>query len=291
MHRFVRQTLQCLVMIALALASSMGRASAAETASSGAYAELPGVKLWFTDTGGPGAPIVLLHANTGTSAVWESQVAAFSRAGYRVIAFDRRGWGRSVADSATGPQPGSIAGDLDALADHLKLGPFHLLGVAGGGFAALDYAAWRPERVRSLVVGASTGRMEEKEMADFVARVEIPGLRKQPAVYREVGPSYRGANPAGTQRWIEIDEHSHQPGAPDQPLRTPNTFAKIATIPAPTLVIAADADLLAPPALMRIWAARVKHHEWATVPDSGHAIAWEHPDIFNEKVLEFLSRH
>ena len=48
-----------------------------------------------------------------------------------------------------------------------------------------------------------------------------------------------------------------KPGAGFQPpLRTPNTLAKIATIPTPTLVIAADADLLAPPALMRHLGAR-----------------------------------
>jgi len=266
-------------------------ANAVDNSLPGAFAELPGVKLWFTDTGGSGVPIVLLHANTGTSAVWEKQIASFSQAGYRVIAFDRRGWGKSIANPATGPQPGSIADDLDALAESLKLDRFHLLGIAGGGFAALDYAAWRPERLRSLVIAASTGQMAEKEIADFVARLEIPGLRKLPAVYREVGPSYRGATPDGTQRWIEIDEHARQGDAPAQPLRTPNTFAKIETIATPTLVMAADADLLAPPALMRIWADHMKNHEWAVVTDSGHAMAWEQPDIFNEKVLAFIKRH
>jgi pimeloyl-ACP methyl ester carboxylesterase len=266
-------------------------ASAADNPPSGAYAELPGVKLWFTDTGGSGTPLMLLHANTGTSAVWASQVTSFSQGGYRVIAFDRRGWGKSMANPATGPQPGSIADDLDALADYLKLGRFHLLGVAGGGFAALDYAAWRPERLRSLVIAASTGQVTDREIADFIARIELPGIRKLPAVYREVGPSYRGADPDGTKRWTEIDEHARQPDAPEQPLRTPNTFAKIATIPTPTLVMAADADLLAPPALMRIWAAHVKNHEWADVPDAGHAIAWEQPDAFNEKVLAFVRRY
>ena len=190
-----------------------------------------------------------------------------------------------------GPQPGSIAADLDALANHLKLDKFHLVGVAGGGFAALDYAAWRPDRLRSLVVAASTGQFSEQEMRDFSARLEIPDLRKHPAVYREVGPSYRGVNPEGTKRWIEIEEHAPQPGAPSQPLRTPNTFAKLGALTMPTLVMAADADLLAPPALMRAWAAHLRDYEWATVPDSGHAIAWEHPDIFNEKVLAFIKRH
>jgi pimeloyl-ACP methyl ester carboxylesterase len=271
--------------------SFVPRGQTAEATAAGRYAELPGVKLWFTDTGGAGTPIVLLHANTGTSESWEAQAAAFARQGYRVVAFDRRGWGKSLADPATGPQPGTVAGDLDALADHLKLDKFHLIGVAGGGFVSIDYAAWRPERLRSLVVAASTGQFAEKEMRDFTARVEIPELRKQAAVYREVGPSYRGANPEGAKRWIEIDEHAQQPGAPSQPLRMPNTFAKLAAVTMPVLVMAADADLLAPPALMRAWAAHLKNHEWATVPDSGHAIAWEHPEAFNDSVLSFVKRH
>jgi pimeloyl-ACP methyl ester carboxylesterase len=270
---------------------SSAPARAAENPAQGRYVEVSGVKLWFTDTGGAGIPIVLLHANTGTSESWDVQAMAFAREGYRVIAFDRRGWGKSLADPATGPQPGTVAGDLDALADHLKLDKFHLVGVAGGGFVSIDYAAWRPERLRTLVVAASTGQFAEKEMRDITARIEIPELRKQDAVYREVGPSYRGGNPEGTKRWIEIDQRARQPGAPAQPLRTPNTFAKLASITMPVLVMAADADLLAPPALMRAWAAHLKNYEWATVPDSGHAIAWEHPDIFNEHVLAFVKQH
>jgi pimeloyl-ACP methyl ester carboxylesterase len=271
-------------------AASAG-ASAAEQAAEGAYANLPGAKLWFIDTGGAGAPVVLLHANTGTSAIWHAQITALAQAGYRAIAFDRRGWGRSMADPTSGPQPGSIAGDLDLLADYLKVDRFHLLGVAGGGFAALDYAAWRPERLRSLIVGGSTGAISDREIADFAKRIEIPGIREQPAAYREVSPSYRGSNLEGVERWNDIDEHSRQPNAPVQPLRTPNTFAKIETISVPALIIAADADLLAPPALMRIWAAHVKNHEWATVRDAGHAMAWEQPGAFNDIVLGFLRRH
>jgi len=258
----------------------------------GAHIELPGVKLWVIDTGGSGVPIVLLHPNTGTVEIWQPQIAPLASAGYRVIAFDRRGWGNSTPVPETGPQPGSIAGDLDVLADHLALEEFHLLGVAGGGFAALDYAAWRPERLRSLIVGASTGAIADPEMADFIARIAIPDIRKQSAHYREIGASYRGANPEGVRRWIEIDEHARQPGAGFQPqLRTPNTFAKIATIPTPTLVIAADADLLAPPALMRLWARHMQNREWAVIADAGHAMAWERPGTFNDLVLDFLARH
>jgi pimeloyl-ACP methyl ester carboxylesterase len=274
----------CGILIgALALSFAVASSSAAE--ENGMYANLPGVKLWYTDSGGAGTPVVLLHSNTGNSDIWEPQIAAFAKAGYRVIAFDRRGWGRSTSDPS-GPQPGSIAGDLDGLVDHLKLGTFHLL-----GFAALDYAAWHPEHVKSLVIGGSTGDIKDKEIADFIARIEIPDIRKQPAAYLEVAPSYRGANPDGTARWNEINAHSRQGNAPAQPTHTPNTYEKIATITAPTLIIAADADLLAPPAMMRLWAPHMKNYEWAVMQDAGHAMAWEQPDVFNKLVLDFLPKH
>jgi pimeloyl-ACP methyl ester carboxylesterase len=252
------------------------------------FASLPGVRLWFTDSGGSGQPIVLLHAITGTSESWEPQAAAFSRAGYRVIAFDRRGWGRSQADPATGPQPGHAADDLQALAKFLSLGRFHLVGVAGGGFVALDYAAAHPESLSSLVIAASTGSVSDKEIQDVITRIEIPGIRTLPAHFREVGASYRGVNPEGTKRWLEIEEHARQGDAPAQPLQSPNTFAKLATITTRTLVVAADADLIAPPGLMKIWARHVKGAQWTTVPDAGHSIAWEQPALFNEIVLRFL---
>ncbi|HEY6359517.1 MAG TPA: alpha/beta hydrolase, partial [Vicinamibacterales bacterium] len=107
-----------------------GFAQAGRTAGPSArrdFANLPGVRLWFTDTGGNGEPVVLMHPNTGTSEVWEPQTAAFSKAGYRVIAFDRRGWGRSEADPATGAQPGHASEDLHSLADYLLLRRFHLV--------------------------------------------------------------------------------------------------------------------------------------------------------------------
>lgn len=276
------------VLLAAAAVVTLAQAPSDSAPPRRDLAALAGVRLWFTDTGGTGEPVVLLHANTGTSEIWEPQIEAFSKAGYRVIAFDRRGWGRSQAEPATGPQPGHTSDDLHALVDHLSLRRFHLLGVAGGGFVALDYAAWHPERLSSLIVGASTGSVSDKEIQDVIARIEIPGIRALPGHFREVGASYRGTNPEGTKRWLEIEEHARQPNAPAQPLRSPNTFAKLATITTRTLVIAADADLLAPPALMKIWARHVKGAQWATVADAGHAVTWEQPAAFNDIVLTFL---
>ena len=274
-------------LMSVTLGLACGTAKAAD-----AYADLPGVRMFFTDSGGTGKPLILLHANTGAVASWEPQVQAFAQAGYRVIAFDRRGWGRSKADAATGAQPGTIAGDLDALLDHLKLQKVYLLGVAGGAFASIDYAAWRPERVAGMVLAASSARLDsEKEMRDITARIDMPGRRSLPVVFMEVGPAYRAADPAGTERWLDNEKQAKQPGAQDQPLRTLNSYAKLETIIAPTMVLAGGADLIAPPAMMRLWARHVRGAEFAVISDAGHAVAWEQPAAFNAAVLDFLRRH
>ena len=85
-----------------------------------------------------------------------------------------------------------------------------------------------------------------------------------------------------------ITAYAKASSMPTQPLRSPNTYAKLATITTRTLVVAADADLLAPPALMKLWARHVKGAQWTMVPDAGHSIAWEQPAIFNDIVLKFL---
>ncbi len=255
----------------------------------GHYVTLPGVDLWYIDSGGSGTPVVLLHANTGTVTGWQLQIDALSQAGYRAIAFDRRGWGKSRVNAATGPQPGSVADDLEALVQHLNLPRFHLIGIAGGGFVALDYAAWHPERLISMVVAASNGQFHEKEMDEFSRRIAVPGLEDPKLrIYREVGVAYRAADPEGLARFAAMEHSARHPDAPAQPMRTPNTFAKIAQIRLPVLIMTAGADLLAPPALMHAWSRHLPDKRHAHVPDAGHSINWEQPQAFNRLVLQHL---
>src|SRR5262245_47579275 len=91
------------------------------------HADLPGVRLWYRDSGGNGVAVVFMHSATGSSQVWEHQIPVFTQAGYRFIAFDRRGWGKSTAD-LSGPQPGTAADDLLALMNHLRVDRFHVVG-------------------------------------------------------------------------------------------------------------------------------------------------------------------
>ena len=143
-----------------------------------------------------------------------------------------------------------------------------------------------------LVVAASSARLDsEPEMKKITKLVDLPGRRKLPLVFVEVSPAYRSANLKGTEAWIENEEHSQQKGAPSQPLNTPNTYAKLESITAPTLVIAGGADLIAPPGLMRVWAPHIKNSEFSVISDAGHSVSWEQPQAFNAAVLKFLKQH
>ena len=150
----------------LAAPQSAARSSAALRESA---VDLPGVRLWYADSGGSGVPVVFMHAATGSVKNWEHQVGALTAAGYRFIAFDRRGWGRTVIE-LSGPQPGTAADDLEGLVKHLGIDRFHLVGTAAGGFVALDYAVSFASRLRSVVVANSIGEVQDEE----VLRVGTP---------------------------------------------------------------------------------------------------------------------
>jgi pimeloyl-ACP methyl ester carboxylesterase len=258
-----------------------------------AYADLPGVRIWYRDTGGTGVPVVFLHATTGSSRVWEYQFPVFTENGFRVIAYDRRGFGRSVIDPA-GAQPGTGADDLQALMNHLGIDRFHLVGTAGGGFVALDYALSFPERLRSLVVASSIGGVQDEEFLALGRRLRpSPQFDALPPEIREVGPSYRAANPEGTRRWVELEHVSRPPGplAPAQTMRNRVTFSVLEGIKVPTLLITGDADLFAPPSVLRLFASRIKNAESVIVPEVGHSAYWEKPEVFNRAVLGFIRKH
>lgn len=257
-----------------------------------AAADLPGVRLWFTDTGGRGVPVVFVHAATGSSRVWEYQRPAFASRGYRVIAYDRRGYGRSVADPS-GAQPGTGADDLNALVDYLKIDRFHLVSTAAGGFVAWDYALSFPGRLRSVVVASSIGGVQDPEYLQAIERLRTPSFLAMPPDMRELGPAYRVSNPAGAERWRELERTARPTSAqpPAQTFRNRITFALLETIAVPTLLLTGDADMYAPPPVMRMFAARVKGSTAVVIPEAGHSAYWEQPEIFNRTVLDFIRGH
>jgi len=281
-----------LIMAGLMLVCGMGVRAQTPAGGREGLADLPGVHLWFTDSGGSGAPVVFVHAATGSSRVWEYQRPVFAKRGFRVITYDRRGYGRSVADSS-GPQPGTGADDLNALMDYLKIDRFHLIGTAAGGFVVWDYTLSFPHRLRSLVVANSIGGVQDDEYQEAMRRLRTPDFLAMSPAMRELGPAYRVSNPAGAERWRELERTARPTSAqpPPQTFRNRVTFALLERIQVPTLLLTGDADMYAPPPTMRMFAARVKGSQAIVIPESGHSAYWEQPDIFNRTVLDFLQQH
>ena len=255
------------------------------------FVTLPGVDLRYEDTGGPGTPVIFLHAATGGCESWVYQLPAFTAAGYRCITYDRRTWGRS---RPTDPehQPGFVGDDLHGLVEDMGLERFHLVATAAGGIAALDYALGHPERVRSLVAANTIGGVQDAEYLEVQNRLRPAEIQQLPAELRELGPSYRGTDPEGAARWLEIERASRPYGSvPAQPPREPITYARLQAMRVPVLVLSGEADLLSPPVLMRMLAAHIPTSRFVSLPDAGHAGFWERPQVWNGLVLEFIGQH
>ena len=248
---------------------------------------VPGASLACWDTGGPGVPIVLLHPGTGTAAVWEPQRRPLAAAGYRVIACTRRGHaGSSPVDPA---DPGSAVEDLCAVLDALGVASAHVIGAAGGGITAVDLALARPERVLSLVLAGSLLGVRDPEWRAAITALGLvpnPGL---PHEVVEVGPSYRAEEPAGLARWRAIESTAQIDGVlRPQPVLSDITWASLAALRMPVLLVGGGADLLVPSPLVELAAAHIPGAVTRHIPDAGHAMAWERPGRFNEIVVEFL---
>ena len=252
--------------------------------------DIPDAVLWYEDTGGAGDPVVFVHPAAASSETWVHQVPAFVEAGYRCITYDLRGWGRSRQRPEAG-DAGQISTDLEALTRGLGIERFSLIGAAYGGMGALDYALRFQERLRAFVLATSQGAIVDQEFVAVLDRIVPPALRAVPIEIREVGPSYRAENPAGVERWLQIIHEAGGERSARQPRFLTLTLELLETLRVPTLVLAADADLLAPPALMKLMAARIPGCEVATVADAGHSAHWERPEEWNRIVLSFLGRH
>jgi pimeloyl-ACP methyl ester carboxylesterase len=286
LHACIARAL-CRYAAAASLAAALlPEASAAEATE--AYADLPVGRVFYLDSGGDGAAVVFLHARSGNSLLFEKQVEPFSRAGYRLIAFDRVGQGRSTRAST----PSADARpELEQLMDHLGVTRFHLVGVAAGGGVVLEYVLTHPRRVASITVANSIGNVQDPDYLALGRRLRPPEFERLPLELRELGPSYRAANPQGVQRWLELSTSGQQSQAPQTAGAVPVTFAALGELRVPALLLTGDADLYTPPAVLRLFEERMPHADVVVVPDSGHAANWENAEVFNRAVLRFLRKH
>lgn len=251
-----------------------------------AMATIPGTQLWRWDTGGSGVPIVLLHPATGSGLIWGYQQPVFAKAGYRVIGYSRRGYINSAPFDRNNPGFGSE--DLRALVDHLGLGRFHLVASAAGGSIASDFAFSYQPRLLSLTISSNSFGVRDGEIAKAAAFIRPKGWDDMPAEFRELGPSYRAANPEGVKAWMAL-EHKAKLG-PDyrQPLKNEIRQARLKELKLPVLLISGAADMSTSPAMARMIAAEIAGSRVVYMPESGHSSYWEQPELFNRAVLDHV---
>lgn len=269
------------------------------------FVDLPTGPVFYCDSGGEGVPMIFLHAASGNSLMWQHQVPVFTGAGYRFIAIDYRG-----VDGKNGPYDWSD--QIDALVTKLGLQRFHLLGTAAGGGTAFQYVLAFEAKVRSLVIANSHGNVTDKDYVEMGKRTRpAPQFDQLPLDFRELGPSYRAADPDGVARWLALSSTNPGAGAAararsdgelrEQESRSPSrfalsaersvTWAKLAKLKVPTLLVTGDADLYMPPSVLRMFLAHMKDAEAVVIPETGHSSYWENPEAFNRAVLDFVRQH
>jgi len=251
-------------------------------------AQLPDTRLGYWDTGGAGQPIVLLHPASGSALVWLYQQPVFAEAGYRVIAYSRRNYYNS--DLAPSENPGAASADLQNFIEYLGLEKFHVVSSAAGGGVAANYALSHPERLLSLTVSSNNLAAASGYIAEAAKTMHLKEWDDLPRWFRELGPSYRGANPEGVAKWIELNEISETGKGARQKLANVVTPERLAMLKVRTLLMTGAADMFTPPSIMRMIARHVPDNDLVIVPECGHSPYWEQPEFFNRTVLNFIRK-
>jgi len=233
--------------------------------------------------------------------MWEPQVEAFTRAAYRVVRCDMRGFG----DSELLPGPFSNLDDLEALLGELELDRIALVGASYGGRIALELTLTHPERVWALVLVGSglrdidwsedvTRGFEEEEAViergDLEAAVElnlrmwVDGPTRTAA---DVDPEVRVRVAEMQRRAIEVQLAVADAGPGEE--FDPPASTRLGEVACPTLVLVGELDQ---PDILRVAdqiADGIPDARKATIPQTAHVPNMERPDEFNELVLGFLS--
>ena len=243
--------------------------------------------------GPAGGPAVLLGGSLGTSVeMWRPQLAALTER-FRVIRYDHRGHG----GSAVPPGPyriDDLGRDVVALLDRLELPRVHVGGLSLGGMVGMWLAANAPERVDRLMLLCTSALLGPPELwSNRAAAVRAGGM---PAI----------ADPV-LARWFTPGFVSRQPDVVDwarglltatSPVGYAGCCAAIqhmdlepalASITAPTLVIAGADDPATPPAMAERIAAAIPGARLEIVPDAAHLANVEQPAIVNRLLLDFLT--
>jgi pimeloyl-ACP methyl ester carboxylesterase len=207
------------------------------TKGAGNYADVNGIKLYY-EILGTGDPLVLLHGGLGAISMFGPNLPALAE-GRQVIAVDLQGHGRT-ADIDRPISTEAMAEDIAALIKHLKLGRPDVMGYSLGGGVALLVAIRHPELVRKLVV-VSTPIRRDAFYPDILGQqaqvtAEAAEAMKQTPMYQ----LYASIAPR-PEDWPRLLSKM------GEAMKKDFDFTKeVGKIQAPTLVVAADADIFPP---------------------------------------------
>jgi pimeloyl-ACP methyl ester carboxylesterase len=262
-----------------------------------------GVKLYYEEVG-QGTSIVFVHEFADDVRGWAAQVKFFARR-YRTIAFNARGYPPSeVPDDPERYSQAQAADDIKAVLDHLKLVKAHVVGLSMGGYATLHFGLAYPERALSLTVGGAGYGSVTADRATFhkdtdhvIGQFEQAGMAKVAEFYTR-GPTrvqFMAKDPVGWQefhdRFASGSARGHANTMRGVQRRRPSIFeleAKLEQLEVPTLIMTGDEDepCLEPALFMK---RKIRAAGLVVMPNSGHAINLEEPDLFNRAVLDFLT--
>ncbi|MCX8073277.1 MAG: alpha/beta hydrolase [Candidatus Binatia bacterium] len=249
------------------------------------------VTLHYLDEG-EGTPLVLLHGLGGNSHVWDEFIPHFTRY-HRVVRPDLRGFGQS--DKPAGPYTlADYSSDLDALLEQAQLGPVHLLGISMGGVIAQRFTLDRPERVRSLILVSTSSEVGPRATAAWLRladMIESRGFGDNAVdATRSVSPAFAARYPERVRALGELTRQC-DPRAYAAAARSVADYhftAELRGVAQPALILQGLDDQLTPPGGSVKMARALPHARLLLVPEAGHNLPTEKPELFVFSVLSFL---
>jgi pimeloyl-ACP methyl ester carboxylesterase len=252
--------------------------------------------LKFDDTGS-GQTVVLIHGFPLCRRMWQPQVAALVAGSWRVVCPDLPGFGESP--SAAGQL--SMAGYADAvvgLLDQLGIERAVVGGMSMGGYVLLDLVERYPERLLGamfLVTRAAADDAAGKEKRSMLAaEVSAGNLTIVPETFAKVlfapeTPEKRPQLVAEVRQWMEATPVSGVAGGLLAMRDRDDYVTRLAGFNLPALVVGAAQDLAIPAEHSRLLAERLPDATLRIIPDAGHMVNLEQPEVLNQALLEFLA--
>ena len=267
---------------------------------------LSSTKVHLEDSGGSGRPVVLIHGWPLSGASWKGQTPALTAAGYRALAYDRRGFGQSDKPSR-GYDYDTLADDLDGVLSELDLHDVTLVGFSmGGGEVARYITRHGEERLHSVVFAAAVppyllktddnpdGPLTEEQAAEMSRALtdDRDGFFDTFATQFFSVDGELKVSEQQRQEAIALSRKSDQKAA----LACMESFATtdfredLAKITVPTLVLHGDGDGIVPFAGSgQLTHEQVQGSRLVVLEGAPHGCNVSHETEFNRALLEFLA--